>query len=57
MLATHVTDSTTMTAPALYPALELSWTTGNQGVFAGQRRRKVTRSAIAFEVDQITTKP
>ena len=53
MLATHVTDSTTMTAPAIYLALELSWTTWKLAFTVGAGQKPRLRSIPARDTDAL----
>jgi len=53
MSATHVTDSTTMTAPALYLALELSWTTWKLAFTVGAGQKPRLRSIPARDTDAL----
>jgi transposase len=53
MSATHVTDSSTMTAPALYLALELSWTTWKLAFTVGAGQKPRLRSIPARDTDAL----
>ena len=53
MSATHVTDSSTMTAPALFLALELSWTTWKLAFTVGAGQKPRLRSIPARDTDAL----
>jgi len=53
MSATHLTDSSTMTAPALYLALELSWTTWKLAFTVGAGQKPRLRSIPARDTDAL----
>src|SRR5271157_5992577 len=53
MSATHATDSTTMTAPAIYLALELSWTTWKLAFTVGAGQKPRPRSIPARDTDAL----
>jgi transposase len=53
MSATHVTDSTTATAPVLYLALELSWTSWKLAFTVGAGQKPRLRSIPARDTDAL----
>jgi transposase len=53
MSATHVTDSTTATAPVLYLALELSWTSWKLAFTVGAGQKPRLRSIAARDTDTL----
>ncbi len=53
MSATHVTDSTTATAPVLYLALELSWTSWKLAFTVGAGQKPRLRSIAARDTDAL----
>jgi transposase len=53
MSATHMTDSTTATAPVLYLALELSWTSWKLAFTVGAGQKPRLRSIAARDTDTL----
>ena len=53
MSATHATDSTTVTAPVLYLALELSWTSWKLAFTVGAGQKPRLRSIPARDTDAL----
>jgi hypothetical protein len=53
MSATHVSDSTTATAPVLYLALEPSWTSWKLAFTVGPGQKPGLRSIAARDIDML----
>jgi hypothetical protein len=55
MSANHATDSTTATAPVLYLASELSWTSGKLALTVGAGQKPRLRSVAARDTTGLMT--